>query len=107
STEETSITENSNQINIPNKQVKKRKLRSKLVRISDSSNSGASAKTHIISGADTPNTLTKKVERKDDLYALIEQDSKETEEYERSSLRIRNFLLSSINLTLDLSTSYS
>ncbi|CAG8717128.1 8473_t:CDS:1 [Acaulospora morrowiae] len=90
STGETSITENSNQINIPNKQVKKRKLRSKSVRISDSPNSGASAKTHIISGADTPNTLTKKVERKDDLYALIKQDRKETEEYERESERFLN-----------------
>ncbi|CAG8591773.1 6168_t:CDS:1 [Acaulospora morrowiae] len=89
-TEETSITENSNQINISNKQVTKRKLKSKSIRISDSSNSEASAKTYIISGADTPNTLTKKVERKDDLYALIKQDRKETEEYEHESERFLN-----------------
>ncbi|CAG8702046.1 4467_t:CDS:1, partial [Acaulospora morrowiae] len=82
STEETSITENSNQINIPNKWVKNRKPRSrgiaysmsqrdtpmglqsnKSVQISDSSNSGASIKAHIINKSDIPNTLTKKAEK--------------------------------------------
>ncbi|CAG8654158.1 17164_t:CDS:2, partial [Cetraspora pellucida] len=81
STEETSITGNSNQINISNKQIKKRKLRSKSVRIFDSPNSEVSAKVHITSGGGIPNILTEKVENSD-LYTLIEYNRKETEEAE-------------------------
>ena len=80
------------------KQVKNKKLRSrsitplqsnKFVLISDSSNSGTSAKAHIVNKSDIPNTLTKKAE-KDDLYTLIERDRKESEVVERGSERILN-----------------
>ncbi|CAG8702410.1 801_t:CDS:1, partial [Acaulospora morrowiae] len=106
SIEETSITENSNQINIPNKQVKNRKPKfrgiaypmsqkdaptglksNKSVWISDSSNSGASINAHIINKSDIPNALTKKAE-KDDMYTLIECDCKESEVTECGSERI-------------------
>ncbi|CAG8558845.1 9407_t:CDS:2 [Acaulospora morrowiae] len=78
------------------KRVKNRKPRSrgiaplqsnKSVRISDSSNSGASAEAHIINRGDIPNTLTKKA-KKNDLYTLIERDRKELEVVERESERI-------------------
>lgn len=80
------------------KRVKNKKLRSrgitplqsnKFVLISDSSNSGTSAKAHIVNKSDIPNTLTKKTE-KNDLYTLIERDRKESEVVERGSERILN-----------------
>ena len=94
------ITENSNKsnkdilhltsIDTSNKQVKKRKHRFKSIQISNSPNSGASTKVHIISGGDIPNILTEKVEN-GDLYILIERNRKETEEAEHESERILNF----------------
>ncbi|RIB10032.1 hypothetical protein C2G38_2207220 [Gigaspora rosea] len=92
STDRSSITGNSNQINkdilhltsigAPNKQVKNRKPRSKTVRISDSPN--------VISKADKIYDLSKKVGGKDDMYTLIEREGREAEEAERESERFLN-----------------
>ncbi|CAG8667047.1 4699_t:CDS:1, partial [Acaulospora morrowiae] len=59
----------------------------KTVRISDSSNSGASIKAHIINKSNISNTLIKKAE-KDDLYTLIKYNCKESEVIECGSKRI-------------------
>ncbi|CAG8441152.1 8124_t:CDS:1, partial [Acaulospora morrowiae] len=59
----------------------------KSIRISDSSNSGASIKVHIINKSDISNTLTKKAE-KNDLYTLIERNHKESKVIKYGSERI-------------------
>ena len=69
-------------INISDRQIKKRKLRSKLIWISDLSN--------VISGVNTTNKLTKKMGEKDDMYTLNKHDHKETEEAKHESERILN-----------------
>ena len=69
-------------------QTKRKKLRSKTNRISDPSNIIAGGGHTVDSKVNTAEIITKKVGEKDDLYALIERDRKETEEYERESERI-------------------
>ncbi|CAG8440955.1 7656_t:CDS:2 [Ambispora leptoticha] len=65
-------------------QIKRKKLRSKTNQISDSSNIIA-RESHTV---DSKVNTTKIIIKKDDLYTLIKQDHKETEEYERESERI-------------------
>ena len=69
-------------------QTKRKKLRSKTNRISDPSNIIAGGGHTVDSKVNTAEIITKKVGEKDDLYALIERDRKETEEYERESEKI-------------------